>query len=43
MKYVLLTANAKSKYDSKKKILRVIIPIDQTIKYHPEQPQQQQI
>ena len=33
IKYVLLTASAKAKYDKKKKSLRIIIPVDQTVKY----------
>ena len=37
LKFVLLTANAKAKYDKKKKKLRIVIPVDQTVKYEPEE------
>ena len=33
IKYTLLTSSAKAKYDKKKKSLRIIIPVDQTVKY----------
>jgi hypothetical protein len=33
---VLLTGNAKAKYDKKKKCLRIVIPIDQSVNYEPE-------
>jgi hypothetical protein len=36
LKYNLLTSNAKAKYDKKKKSLRIVIPVDQTINYVPE-------
>ena len=36
IKFTLLTASAKAKYDKKKKSLRIIIPVDQTVKYEPE-------
>ena len=36
IKYSLLTANSRAKYDKKKKSLRIIIPVDQTINYEPE-------
>lgn len=32
-----MTANAKAKYDKKKKSLRIVIPVDQSIAYEPEQ------
>lgn len=37
IKYLLLTENAKAKFDKKKKTLRIVIPIDQTINYHPQE------
>jgi hypothetical protein len=37
LKYVLQPTLAKAKYDKKKKSLRIIIPIDQSINYHPEE------
>ena len=33
LKYTLLTAKAKAKYDRKKKCLRITIPIDQSVRY----------
>jgi hypothetical protein len=36
VKYVLLTAKAKAKFDKKKKTLRIVIPIDQSVKYNQE-------
>ena len=36
LKYTLVTANAKAKYDKKKKCLRIVIPVDQTVNYEPE-------
>ena len=41
IKYVLLTASAKAKYDKKKKSLRIIIPVDQTVKYQPEKVEEE--
>ena len=41
IKYSLLTASAKAKYDKKKKSLRIIIPVDQTVKYEPEAKEEQ--
>jgi len=35
LKYTLVTSNAKAKYDKKKKSLRIVIPVDQTVKYEP--------
>ena len=29
-----MTASAKAKYDKKKKCLRIIIPVDQTVNYN---------
>lgn len=29
----MLTANAKAKYDKKKKVLRIVIPVDQSVNY----------
>ena len=36
MKYKLLTNKIKAKFDKKKKVLRIIIEIDQSIKYFQE-------
>lgn len=33
---MLQTGNAKAKYDKKKKCLRIVIPIDQSVNYEPE-------
>ncbi len=35
------TASAKAKYDKKKKILRITIPVDQTVNYEPEKVQEE--
>lgn len=34
IKYVLNTTGSKAKFDKKKKILRISIPINQSINYH---------
>lgn len=39
LKYKLMTENVKAKFDKKKKVLRLIFPIDQSIKYHQEELQ----
>lgn len=36
LKYKLLTEKVKAKFDKKKKSLKLIFPIDQSIKYHQE-------
>lgn len=36
VKYTLVTANAKAKYDKKKKALRIVIPVDQSVTYESE-------
>ena len=43
VKYVLVTGNAKAKYDKKKKSLRIVIPIDQTVKYEQDEVESAQI
>ncbi len=34
LKYKLMIENVKAKFDKKKKVLRLVFPIDQTVKYH---------
>lgn len=38
LKYKLITESVKAKFDKKKKVLKLIFPIDQSIKYHQEEP-----
>ena len=38
IKYQLQPTLAKAKYDKKKKTLRIVIPIDQSVNYHTQQP-----
>lgn len=37
LKYKLMTENVKAKFDKKKKVLRLVFPIDQSIKYYQEE------
>lgn len=37
MKYKLITEKVKAKFDKKKKCLKLIFPIDLSIKYHQEE------
>lgn len=39
LKYKLTTENVKAKFDKKKKVLKLIFSIDQSIKYHQEESQ----
>lgn len=41
LKYTLVTSSAKAKYDKKKKCLRIVIPVDQTVSYEPEKNQEE--
>lgn len=41
VKYVLVTGSAKAKYDKKKKCLRIVIPVDQTVKYEQQKEEEQ--
>lgn len=36
LKYKLMTENVKAKFDKKKKVLKLIFPVDQSVKYHHE-------
>ena len=36
-----MTFNAKAKYDKKKKSLRIVIPVDQCVKYEPEKVEEE--
>ena len=40
---MLVTGNAKAKYDKKKRSLRIVIPIDQTVKYEQDEVESAQI